>query len=253
MNLLTGIVLIIFALCMFRGYRRGFAKSLMSMVSLVASLILVAIVSPYVMEFLEKETPVYAIVKEKCEETFSIEKKSDEQATKSTEENQQDQSKVKTTSQPDSVQVQLIENLALPDVLKNMLKENNTPEKYEELAVKSFNEYVPKFMCDLFMKIISFLATWILVMLLFAALGLVVDVVTKLPLVHGVNQILGLALGFVQATIIVWIGMMFITVFAHTQWGGQMMKMISDSAILKTLYQSNLILEFLQNTVLKIF
>lgn len=240
MNLLTAIVLIIFVLYMLRGYRKGFVKSLVSMVSLIASLILVAFVSPYVTEFLKTQTPVYEAVQERCKEAFYIES-SEKKRTET------------VITQDTDMQSQLIENLPVPTVFKNMLKENNTPEKYKELAVSSFNEYVPEFMTNLFMNTISFVATWILVMIAIRILVVVLDMVTSLPLIHGVNQILGLAFGFIQATIIVWIGMLVITIFSNSQVGRQLMEMISESRILKALYQSNLILDFLQNTVKNFF
>lgn len=57
MNILTGIVIIIFLLFMIRGYRRGLIKSLASVISLVASLALVSFVTPYVSQFLQEQTP----------------------------------------------------------------------------------------------------------------------------------------------------------------------------------------------------
>ena len=57
MNILTGIVLLIFLLFMIRGYRRGLIKSLASVISLAASVILVSFVTPYVSQFLQEQTP----------------------------------------------------------------------------------------------------------------------------------------------------------------------------------------------------
>lgn len=246
MNLLTIIVLIIFALCMLRGYRKGFVKSLASMVSLIASLILVSFVSPYVTEFLANETQLYQVVEKKCQETFSI----DASALKNAE---NDKNTETESVQDKTVQEQLIETLPIPTVLKNMLEENNTQEKYKELAVSSFNEYVPKFMTELFVNIISFIITWVVVI---AAVWIAVralDIVASLPLIRGINQILGIGLGVVQATIIVWIGMLVLTIFSNSDVGKQLMTMISESEFLTALYQSNLILDFLQNTVKNFF
>lgn len=72
MNILTGIVIVIFLLFMIRGYRRGLIKSLASVISLVASLALVSFVTPYVSQFLQEQTPVYTYVMERCQESFTV-------------------------------------------------------------------------------------------------------------------------------------------------------------------------------------
>ena len=72
MNILTGIVLLIFLLFMIRGYRRGLIKSLASVISLAASVVLVSFVTPYVSQFLQEQTPVYTYVMEKCQESFTV-------------------------------------------------------------------------------------------------------------------------------------------------------------------------------------
>ena len=77
MNLLTIIVLIIFAISVLHGYRRGFIKSLASLVSIVLSIVLVNIATPYVTDFLKTQTPVYDYILEKCENTFRVATASD--------------------------------------------------------------------------------------------------------------------------------------------------------------------------------
>lgn len=230
MNLLTIIVAVIFAMCMLKGYRKGMVRTLASMVSLILSLILVSFASPYVTEFLEEKTPVYPFVQEKCREMFSIEKKEE-------------------TTENKKTQKEVIENLPVPDALKTLLEENNTQKIYEELAVKSFNEYVPRFMAEIIMSMISFAVTWILIII---AIWLVVhglDLVAGLPVLHGINRLLGVVLGFVQGLIIVWIGMVVLTIFSNTDIGKVLMEMISESPFLKELYQTNLLMDLLHNMI----
>ena len=57
---------------MIRGYRRGLIKSLASVISLAASVVLVSFVTPYVSQFLQEQTPVYTYVMEKCQESFTV-------------------------------------------------------------------------------------------------------------------------------------------------------------------------------------
>lgn len=231
MNLLAIIVWIVLALFIIKGYRKGFVKTLASMISLVVSLILVSFATPYVTEFLETQTPVGTFVKEKCAEVFIIEEKHHE------------------TVQEELSEKEIIEALPVPNILKNILEKNNTKTTYQDLAVNSFNEYVPEFMAHLILNLISFVVTWILVSIFIWAVIMMLDVIAAIPVIHGVNQILGLGLGLVQGIIIVWIGMLVITIFCNTPVGKQLLNMIAEDTFLRGLYDSNLLLDFLQNAV----
>lgn len=256
MNILTGIVIVIFLLFMIRGYRRGLIKSLASVISLVASLALVSFVTPYVSQFLQEQTPVYTYVMERCQESFTVTLDEADEKTAESETEEGDVS-LKKGNNNDTVgnvagtissqlQKNAIEELPLPSVLKNLLIRNNTEKIYKDLAVNSFNDYVPKFMANLIMNIISFVVTWLIVASFIWLAVMTLDVIANLPIIHGVNQMLGLVLGAGQALVIVWIAFLAITVFASTAIGKQLMEMIERNVLLNQLYNGNVFLKLLQ-------
>lgn len=256
MNILTGIVIVIFLLFMIRGYRRGLIKSLASVISLVASLALVSFVTPYVSQFLQEQTPVYTYVMERCQESFTVTLDEADEKTAESETEEGDVS-LKKGNNNDTVgnvagtissqlQKNAIEELPLPSVLKNLLIRNNTEKIYKDLAVNSFNDYVPKFMANLIMNIISFVVTWLIVASFIWLAVMTLDVIANLPIIHGVNQMLGLVLGAGQALVIVWIAFLVITVFASTAIGKQLMEMIEKNVLLNQLYNGNVFLKLLQ-------
>lgn len=256
MNILTGIVIVIFLLFMIRGYRRGLIKSLASVISLVASLALVSFVTPYVSQFLQEQTPVYTYVMERCQESFTVTLDEADEKTAESETEGGDVS-LKKGNNNDTVgnvagtissqlQKNAIEELPLPSVLKNLLIRNNTEKIYKDLAVNSFNDYVPKFMANLIMNIISFVVTWLIVASFIWLAVMTLDVIANLPIIHGVNQMLGLVLGAGQALVIVWIAFLAITVFASTAIGKQLMEMIEKSILLSQIYNGNVFLKLLQ-------
>ena len=236
MNILTGIIVLVFLLFMIRGYRRGLIKSLASVISLAASVVLVSFVTPYVSQFLQEQTPVYTYVMEKCQESFTV----------SMDETEEKKETEKTGSQ---MQKRAIEELPIPDMLQNLLIQNNTEKIYRELAVNSFNDYVPKFMANLIMNIISFVLTWVIVASFIWLAVMTLDVIANLPVIHGINQILGLGLGAVQALALVWIAFLVITIFSGTAIGKLLMEMIEKSFLLGKLYDGNVFLNFLQKTI----
>ena len=230
MNLLTIIVLIVFALFLLRGWQRGFIKSLASMFSLILSLMLVNVVNPYVTEFLKTQTPVYDYILEKCEDAFTI--KGADGTTKISEEQQES----------------LIDSLSLPKTIKEALKENNTPQYYTQLAAKNLSDYVQKYMAGLILTIVSYIVTLILILSFVALVVAMLDIISKLPVLRGINQLLGLGLGFFQGLIIVWIGFLIITIISHTAVGQELMQMILDSPILSKIYDANALLKALQKS-----
>ena len=147
------------------------------------------------------------------------------------------------------MQKRAIEELPIPDMLQNLLIQNNTEKIYRELAVNSFNDYVPKFMANLIMNIISFVLTWVIVASFIWLAVMTLDVIANLPVIHGINQILGLGLGAVQALALVWIAFLVITIFSGTAIGKLLMEMIEKSFLLGKLYDGNVFLNFLQNTI----
>lgn len=266
MNLLTIIVLIIFAISILHGYRKGFIKSLASMVSIILSIVLVNIATPYVTEFLKTQTPVYDYILEKCEDTFRISGTDVPSGTAGNKGNstsgegengtgEQNGSGIVTSDQSGDAawQEAWIEKLKIPQALQNLLKENNTPEYYREIAAESFLDYVPKYMAGLILNLISFVVTWILVISFIWLAVMTLDVIASLPVLRGINQILGLALGFFQGLIIVWVAFLIITIFSSSDIGKQLMEMIAESPLLSKIYDANLLLDFLQNTVKNLF
>lgn len=249
MNLLTGIVLVVMAIYILRGYRRGFIKSLASMASLIISVILVNFATPYVTEFLKSQTPVYDYILEKSEETFVI-PQIDERADQQKSEDKTDE---ESETKQNSVDDRIIDQLPLPDALKNVIKESNTPEYYSALAAKSISDFVPKYMANLILNILSFVITFILVMSFIWLAVMTLNIIASLPVLSGINRILGLVLGFLQGLIIVWISFLIITIFSNTDAGRQLMTMIAESPVLSSLYDANLLLDFLQGMVKNIF
>ena len=134
-------------------------------------------------------------------------------------------------------------------MLKKLLINNNTEKTYQKLAVNSFNDYVPKFMANLIMNIIAFVLTWVIVASFIWLAVMTLDVIANLPVIHGINQVLGLLLGFMQALAIVWITFLVITIFSSTAIGKLLMEMIEKSVILDKLYDLNVFLNFLQKTI----
>ena len=247
------------------------------MVSLIVSIVLVSIATPYVTQFLKTQTPLYSMIEEKCQSAFGItgnqkkdtkdtqnsdnqnsdnqnpdSRNGDNQNQNSSDEGNQEQngSGVNSGNGISMLdQAKLIEELKLPAVIQNMLESNNNKTGYEKLAVKSFEEYIPSYMATLILNIISFVATFLLVVSFLWITVMTLDVIANLPIIHGINQVLGLVLGLVQGLVFVWIAFLIITVFSSVDLGRDLMLMIHNSKILSIIYDNNIFLKLLTDAM----
>lgn len=293
MNLFTIIVLLVLLFFILNGYRRGFIKTFVSMVSIVVAIVLVSIATPYVTQFLKTQTPLYNIIVTKCEETFGmdaiLESISDKDNSKSSNDKSSDSKNGDNKSNDsnsndnnndnkdqgiseeslkditDSIsglsdgamsmldQAQIIENLKLPKALQEMLEKNNNKNGYEKLEIKSFEQFIPNYMATLILNMISFIVTLLLVISFLWITIMTLDIITRLPVLHGINRILGLGLGLAQGLIVVWFAFLIITVFSNADIGKQLMLSIHDSKILSFLYDQNIFLKLLSDAMTFIF
>ena len=102
-------------------------------------------------------------------------------------------------------------------------------------------------MASLIIGVIGFILTFLLAFVLLRILGAVLNLVSRLPLIHGINKIAGAEIGRAEALVAVWLGCLLITMFAGFDWGGQMLEMVSKSQILTYIYDNNLFVNVLLN------
>lgn len=234
MNVLTVIVLVLFAAFMFNGYRKGFIKVFTSMFFFLLSAALVYMANPYVSQFLKDHTPVYSFVEERVAEGLESSFASESEA------------KPEADGEVSFLeQKKIIEELEIPEILKQQLIQNNHGEEYQLLNVSGFSKYIASYMSNIILNILSFVVTMILVTLILRFTVMTLDVIANLPILSGLNRILGLVLGFGQGLLAVWFGFLVITIFSQTELGRELMQMISKGPVLSFLYDQNIFLKYL--------
>lgn len=229
MNIFTGIILLILLLFTLRGYRRGLIRTLASIAFFFLTAVLVQFITPHISSFLKEQTPLYGYLKEQCAEVFQIEKQEEEEEPSKLE------------------QARWIDSLPVPDTLKKQLSEHNNKAGYTQLEADSFSEYIAGYMANLILNLLTYVAAFALVGVLLNVGIAALDLIAHLPVLHGVNQILGLFGGLLQGLLIVWIIFLVITVCVSTQPGSELMDMIRESPVLKTIYDSNILLKYLMS------
>ena len=140
-------------------------------------------------------------------------------------------------------QMEMIENLPLPQLLKDLLLDHNNEEGYENLQVNNFQDYIVHFISTIILNLISFLAAVILVRLLLWGAIAALDLLSHIPVLSFLNRLAGLLLGLVQGLFWLWVFFLLLSVCSATEIGMQLMSMVQQSALLGGLYEKNLFLQ----------
>ena len=140
-------------------------------------------------------------------------------------------------------QTELIENLPIPEFLQDILLDYNNEEGYQGLGVSTFQDYLIGFIATGILNVAAFLASVLIVHLLLWLSISALSILANLPVIRVVNRVAGLALGLLQAMLVLWLAFLILSLVSGTGIGMQLMKMVESSNWLNWLYQSNLFLE----------
>lgn len=215
----TGVFLLAMVLY---GHYRGFLRMAVSLAALILSTVVVRVAMPYITTYVRENTGIQQMVEESVVKSIGL------------EELQQD-------IQLPAEQRQAIEQLQLPQQLKDMLLENNNNEIYRLLGVDSFLKYIGAYLSN---TIINMIGSLVIFGAVYFAIRMMVrwaDLISRLPIISGMNQIAGAILGGIQGLLIVWIGCLMIRFFSETPWAQAALDQIQVSPWLQFLYQNNLI------------
>jgi uncharacterized membrane protein required for colicin V production len=225
MNWLLIAVIAIIAVNALIGIKAGFIKTVFSLCSLIVAIILTVWISPVVNNFMKGNEKIYNAISDKVEKVLPF----SEEETDANE------------------QVSLIEGLHLPQSIKDSLIENNNAEIYKEMAIDNFRGYVGSYLTGVVINALSFIVTFIVILILLWVICIALDIISKLPLLNQINKLAGFLAGLVHGLVVIWLFFILLTVFQSTALGQKAMDMIGESMILSLIYNNNFLLQFITN------
>ena len=237
MNWLLIFALAIIGVFAFIGWRVGFVKSVFSLISTIAIIIITILVSPIVTNMLKSSEKIVGTIQTKLEQVIDL-------------------SGVAQNLSPEEEKDPLafIDGLQLPASIKDTIKESlseTMEEKKEEAAdfvgdkLNALEVYICELLTNIILNALGFFITFILAAVGIAVLCFVLDLLSKLPVLHQINTIAGVLAGGLEGLVILWIVFIVITMLGSTGFGQSCMTMISESKILSFLYDSNILSKFL--------
>jgi len=225
MNWLMILVLVVLVGCALNGRRRGFIVTVFTLFSTIVALLLTMWISPVVSKEVQKNDKVMSFVTEKVSKVIEVSGLGNKM----------------------SDQVNYIDKLPLPKTMKNALIKNNTKDVYVAMAVDNFKDYLSNTISRIIINAAVFLLIMLIITIGLATLCVALNVISKLPIINGLNKTAGLFAGLLHGIIIIWIGCIFLTMLSSTSLGQKMFLLINESPLLGTIYNNNLLLKFVTN------
>lgn len=225
-NYLFIAVVILFIYMIRRGYKTGFLRMIVSFIGIIVILIAAKRITPYVSDYLINQTDTYQTIQDRITERFA---EANEKYDNAIPENQ----------------ILTINSYDVPEMVKSSLITNNTSDIYKLLFVSIFEEYVSAYLAKMVIKAISFVSLFVLFLIIYKLLLKIVDLISKIPILKGLNKLAGGCVGLIEALFIVWIFFIILVVFIGEGTAAPLYAMINRSSFLTELFNSNIFMGFI--------
>ena len=224
--IIDGIIIFIFVLYLARGWRKGLARTLVTMLSFVLALILAWQLYGYAADFLRMIG-----LQEKIAASFGA--------------------GTQVPAEPGLVEAATyIESLFLPDALKTSMIGNNNPEAYVALGVSNFKEYVGAFLANVVVNAVALLGVFVISFIVLRLLGRSLSIINHLPLIGLANRVLGMIANGIVGYFVIMLVMFVCTMMATGQnFFSGIVVAIENSTVAVWFYHGN----YLVDWIMKIF
>ncbi len=205
------------------GHYRGFLKMAVTMTALILSLIIVRVTMPYVTGLLDEDTVIRRTIGQRLLNMAGMEEVGETDET-----------------QLPVQQRQAIEKLKLPEQMKDMLLANNNNEIYKLLGVEKFLDYLGAYLANMVISVVGSVILFFIVFILLRILVKWLNLLAKLPVLSGINQIVGALLGGIQGLLIIWIAELIVKACSAAPWAQTILAQIDASLWLSFLEHNNI-------------
>ena len=208
------------------GYIHGLIKTILNLVLGAVTLVLVLVFSPRVCDFLRESTPLPGYVETKAQEIVWDQIELQQQQGQSPEQMGQEA---------------CVEELPFLPAMKEAILENEQLKEYASQGLEQMATYISETVSDMIVTLIGYFVTFLVVYLALRILVFLLDIVGRLPLIHDINKLTGLAAGLVEGLLAVWILGIVLTMIGTTELGQSAAQCIEASTFLRILYGNNLL------------
>lgn len=205
------IVLIALLLIAFTvGYKKGFVKSVWKIAALVITIALVMMLKTPAVNYLSG-TSLAETINTKVSETVSL---------------------------PQGGGVNIAESLNLPKFMQSEVNDQISSDPNTQISI---NDTVNSSLTSLFITIITCIGLFIIIRLILTAVFMIVSGITELPIIKGVNKLVGGLLAAVNILFIIFLALALVSMFAPAD--SKLFEAINNTYLVKYFYNYNILLQ----------
>ncbi|MCC8081220.1 MAG: CvpA family protein [Lachnospiraceae bacterium] len=219
MNWLLIVILVIFLIFVIRGWRRGLLKMLFSVISIVILIALVAWATPHISTLIRENTGIYTMIENRCTEAI--------------------QSRVESGLESGVSQSSDSIGVSLPETITAYIVGGGE----NALAESGVYETAGSNAADWILSGAAFLIAVILAIIIVKLIGHALGIVNHIPIIGGINRVLGLFAGGFEAFVVVSLLFLFTALIAGTESGNMITACIDESEFLSYWYDHNVLLQ----------
>lgn len=215
-NAIVILIGLLWTICIYRGYKRGFAKIAMSLVSTIVVMVFVTWATPYISDFIEKNTTIDDQIEAECEKNISA--------------------RLLEYGEPKEA----FTDLPLP--IRHSIEKITKDAGKAALETSGISHELATELTSYIVSGASFMTAAIVAWIFMHLLCSIIETVASLPVIHGVNKSLGLLVGGVQGILLIWLIFLGVALGCQNEYGQQLQAMINENWALTYLYDHNLLL-----------
>ena len=238
-------VLFYLAGMMLYGHYRGFLKIAVSMSALLITLGVIRITLPAMTSFLRENTKIEQAIQSAMLERLPGYVGEEEEAPET-----ERQDGAEETGQ-ESLETMLA-SLPLSESLKRQIAKRNGEEMWNLLGVDDLAGYIAGYVSGIIFNLLGFVVLFVAIWLLMHILLQVLDIFSKLPVIHGTNQLAGAVVGLLYALLVLWVAALVLSAVSGTVIGRILLSQVRNSLFLFFLFDYNLLSVLLSKVILAI-
>lgn len=224
MNWILLVVLAALILSTVFGMKKGLVRMLFSLFSIIITIVLVFIIAPKLSSVIKEHTKIYANVEKTVGEKIVTEKVFNNIADKDG----------------------IIDALNLPDVIKDYLKKSDSADKAIANGTAAVRNWLIETIANIFFTAGVFVVTFLIVFIALRIVMALLNVITKLPFIHGANAWAGGIAGFLVALFGVWFVLCILTMFGSSGLSTYVFEQVNNSKVLTFISDHNILLQYIQ-------
>jgi len=230
MNIIDIIVLGIIVLMFIKGMRKGLVSTVFEMASFLAAGICAIIYRSAVSKFL-MGTRIFEWIHNNVSKYVTV----------------ANNAAVQTSVSTDSANAaySIMDSLQLPAFIKKLLLQNSSDGFGGIIDANALSDSITSNVSSFIISILSVLLIFIGVKLALQIVCSILNGMMSMPLLNAANKISGGLFGAVNGIIVVYIICAILVLFAPMKVFNPIVKLINESAIAKTFYNNNILLQFL--------